>query len=151
MKRCTACKQYKRLDDFNVWRRSKDGRQDKCRQCCSEYFAANRDKIVPQIHARKRQQIPLLIRHVREYLLNHPCVDCGERDPVVLEFDHVRGEKKYNISDMPRGGFALSTLKAEIEKCDVRCANCHRRRTAESLGRYAALDGEIEQVPATLF
>jgi hypothetical protein len=68
---------------------------------------------------------------VYEYLLEHPCLDCGETDPVVLEFDHI-GEKTGNVSGML--GRRWSTIEAEIAKCEVVCANCHRRRTAERGG-----------------
>ena len=54
------------------------------------------------------------------------CIDCGENNPVVLDFDHVRGEKFRCVSDMARQSYGLKTIQAEIEKCEVRCANCHR-------------------------
>jgi hypothetical protein len=70
-------------------------------------------------------------RRLWEYLLHHPCVDCGERDPLVLEFDHVQPTAKHlALNEMVQRGFAWSTVVAELEKCEVRCANCHRRRTA---------------------
>jgi len=49
---------------------------------------------------------------------------------MVLEFDHVRGTKSGNISEMMRGGFSWKRVLEEIEKCEIRCANCHRRKTA---------------------
>lgn len=62
----------------------------------------------------------------------HPCVDCGEGDPIVLEFDHLR-DKKFSISkglqDRP-----WQDVLDEIAKCEVVCANCHRRRTAHRGG-----------------
>lgn len=67
--------------------------------------------------------------YVREYLSTHPCVDCGEKDVIVLEFDHVRGEKSSDISRAVNAGWSLERIKQEIEKCEVRCANCHRRIT----------------------
>lgn len=73
---------------------------------------------------------------VYNYLKAHPCIDCGEPDIVVLDFDHVRGEKLHNVSDMIRRGAALQRIEAEIAKCDVRCANCHRRKTAARNGRW---------------
>lgn len=66
-------------------------------------------------------------------LLAHPCVDCGETDPVVLEFDH-RSDKSDNIGSMLRHGTSTETMEREIAKCDVRCANCHRRKTAKQFG-----------------
>lgn len=71
---------------------------------------------------------------VHEYLLGHPCTDCGEADPVVLDFDHVVGDKIDSISDMVRRGFSWVAIAEEIEKCEVRCSNCHRRRTAIQMG-----------------
>ena len=57
------------------------------------------------------------------------CVDCGESNSIVLEFDHVRGEKVANISDMVNMPHSISSIKKEIRKCDPCCANCHRIRT----------------------
>ena len=72
---------------------------------------------------------------VLAYLLEHPCIDCGEGDPIVLEFDHREGtEKKFNIADLARRGCSLPALLLEIAKCDVRCANCHRRVTYRRRG-----------------
>jgi hypothetical protein len=52
---------------------------------------------------------------------------------LVLEFDHVRGVKKSDICKLANRPANLETLADEIEKCDVRCANCHRRRTVKEL------------------
>ena len=68
---------------------------------------------------------------VDEYLLTHPCVDCGVTDLVVLEFDHVRGVKVGDVSALVTSGYPWTKIEAEIAKCDVRCANCHRRVTVE--------------------
>lgn len=75
---------------------------------------------------------------IRQYLLEHPCVDCGCRDLRVLEFDHV-GEKVKDISRMVRLCRTWDTIKAEIGQCEVRCANCHRLRTYERAGAARAL------------
>lgn len=81
-------------------------------------------------HIARNQEFVLLVLSVCS------CVDCGEADPVVLDFDHVRGSKVKPVAYMIRRGFALATLVAELEKCEVRCANCHRRKTAKQLGWY---------------
>ena len=59
------------------------------------------------------------------------CIDCGIKNPVILEFDHVRGDKTNNIADMVNQSYGLTTIKEEIRKCEVRCANCHRIKTHE--------------------
>ena len=59
-----------------------------------------------------------------------PCSDCGGRfPPFIMDFDHVRGEKLANVSQLRSGRLAWARLEAELAKCEVVCANCHRRRT----------------------
>jgi hypothetical protein len=81
---------------------------------------------------RRRQRLQTL---VLEYLLEHPCVDCGETDPIVLEFDHLR-DKVANISSMINVRRPWQAIVEEIAKCDVVCANCHRRRTAMRINSF---------------
>lgn len=68
---------------------------------------------------------------VTEYLQTHPCVDCGNTDVRVLEFDHVRGKKLGNISHAVHQTWSEEKLLNEIAKCEVRCCNCHRIVTIE--------------------
>ena len=57
-----------------------------------------------------------------------PCMDCGEKfASVAMDFDHVRGEKLTQISDMWSWG--RDRVLEEIAKCELVCANCHRVRT----------------------
>lgn len=69
------------------------------------------------------------------YLLAHPCIDCGERDPVVLDFDHIVGKKVKEVTALARYQ-QWASIEAEIAKCVVRCANCHRRKTAIERNSY---------------
>jgi hypothetical protein len=67
---------------------------------------------------------------VYDVLSSSSCFDCGTDDLLVLEFDHLC-EKEANISEMVAGGYGLERLRAEIAKCAIRCANCHRRKTLQ--------------------
>lgn len=73
-------------------------------------------------------------RRNREYLLSvlerSPCVDCGETDPLVLDFDHLR-DKRAAVTTLANS-CSLATLHSEIAKCVVRCANCHTLKTRGS-------------------
>ncbi len=61
---------------------------------------------------------------------NKPCSDCGIKYiSYAMDFDHVRGNKKFNLSVAAQRKFKMQVIKDEIEKCDVVCANCHRIRT----------------------
>jgi hypothetical protein len=70
-------------------------------------------------------------RFIHEIKKTKSCVDCGETDPAVLQFDHVRGEKKFKLSEAHRVGAGKKRILEEIEKCEVRCVNCHTSRTAK--------------------
>lgn len=59
---------------------------------------------------------------------NNGCKDCGIKNHIILDFDHIK-DKKYNVSQMIRDGFSWKAIIKEIEKCEVVCANCHRIRT----------------------
>jgi len=74
-------------------------------------------------------------KFVWDYLSTHPCVDCGEANPNKLEFDY-HGDKEFDITHMLYKGFSIPHIAAEISKCEVRCANCHRRKTASERGWY---------------
>jgi hypothetical protein len=80
------------------------------------------------------------VAYLVSYLREHPCVDCGETDPLVLGFDHLR-DKKSSISKGLRDREWQSVLD-EIAKCDVVCANCHRRRTARRSGFVRAVEAQ---------
>lgn len=73
-------------------------------------------------------------KFLKEYKEVHPCVDCGEKDWFILEFDHPNDNKRANVSDMR--GLSITTIKDEIAKCDVVCPNCHKRRTYSRNGTH---------------
>ena len=82
---------------------------------------------------------------ISEFLRKHPCVDCGESDIVVLQFDHICGEKRRNVSSMVHGGNTLKTISDEMAKCAVRCSNCHLRVTRKRKQQLHPLHRECLQ------
>lgn len=59
-----------------------------------------------------------------------PCVDCGKSFPLVcMEFDHVRGRKRFNLAQARWRVFNRQQVIDEMNKCDVVCSNCHQIRT----------------------
>jgi hypothetical protein len=87
-----------------------------------------------QIRRRVRAQRTANQAFIVDYLRTHPCVDCGERDIVVLEFDHLR-DKTASVSRLLAAN-SIRRIQQEIAKCEVVCANCHRRRTARRVNSY---------------
>ena len=115
-----------------------DGLQTSCKSCKknfdSKYFQSTKEKAA----IRKKDYKRIARQWVWDYLKQHSCVDCGEKDPVVLEFDH-QGGKRLAVSEMIGGGYSLISIGEEIGKCEVRCANCHRRKTAKDFNWYKDL------------
>lgn len=110
MRRCGRCGLKKPLDDFAWRRKSRGQRNNYCRPCRAEYkqehYAANRQRYIDSAKRRKRALVAERIAFLVAYLREHPCVDCGETDPVVLEFDHLR-DKEFGIGQGPtRPGMA---------------------------------------------
>ena len=138
MRRCGRCGASKPTTDFAHRRKALGQLDNMCRPCRAaykrEHYAANRRRYIDLAKQRKRVTAQERATLLREFFRSHPCVDCGEADPVVLEFDHL-GDKVFTISQGLRDR-SWQHVVDEMAKCDVVCANCHRRRTARR-GRYA--------------
>ncbi|MEK7550999.1 MAG: hypothetical protein AAB532_00140 [Patescibacteria group bacterium] len=139
---CKLCQTTKNIEEFPWKIKAKIIRQSYCKICqnrlSKEHYYNNKEYYLSK--AKKRNEIVFkkIRKYVWKYLLTHPCVDCGEQDIVVLEFDHLR-DKSGLVSKMIKDRISPTKVKQEIEKCDVRCANCHRRKTAIELEWKKAL------------
>ena len=136
MKACGRCGQSKPISEFAWRRKSRDQRDNYCRPCRAaykrEHYAAHRDRYISNASRRKRAITAARAAKLIAYFQERPCIDCGESDPLVLEFDHLE-DKSFDIAKGIRDRSWQSVLN-EIAKCDVVCANCHRRRTARRAG-----------------
>lgn len=128
MKYCSGCEKEKPLDEFYFRNKEKGTRQSRCKICFSDrdqalYRAGKRKgSSVESQNARRLRNLSYLF----SVLSSTSCKDCGNGDIEVLEFDHLGG-KADTIAKMQTA--SLERLKAEVEKCEVVCANCHKKRT----------------------
>jgi hypothetical protein len=149
LKRCCTCKELMPASAFNKQRKSHDGLQSRCRKCCRAWYEAHRKRHTLNTGRRKAAALETIKLQVAEYLMEHPCVDCGEWDIRCLDFDHVDPTtKEFTISSKVLQAWSWERIEAELAKCVVRCANCHRRRTAECglhfRHRWLVLQGRVQ-------
>ena len=84
------------------------------------------------LYRAQKQHRVRIRKKLFEFLSSQKCIDCGEKDFRVLDFDHLDRKSKFkNVSDMRSGHYSWKSIYNEIRKCTVRCANCHRRKTYE--------------------
>jgi hypothetical protein len=139
--RCSACHLALPAEAF-TWSTAR--RQDMCRTCRRSYNrryavlnADRRREYYRQRRALRRDKGRALVAAAKA----SGCVDCGEADATVLDFDHVREPKRANVADLVAFGSPPSTVAKEIAKCEVVCANCHAIRTGERKPNYRTRQG----------
>jgi hypothetical protein len=128
---CSTCFIEKQNTEFTFKYKSKGIRHKQCRGCWAKYrkswYKKNRKKHI-QIANKTKEKIANAIRNAK----NVPCMDCGIQYPYyVMDFDHVKGPKKFNLHKGTRSG--MNKVLQEIAKCEIVCANCHRQRTHSRL------------------
>ena len=138
-KTCGSCRRDLPASAFN---RSGAGLQHWCRDCFRDYFARRGATHLRQVVASRAKRVAAVKAQTVDYLRAHPCVDCGESDVRVLDFDHI-GEKRELVSSLVARGARWNRIVEEIAECQVRCANCHRRVTAQRAG-WSRLAGNVD-------
>lgn len=147
-KTCCRCGLSKPLSEFTKNRARKDGYNQSCQPCHKAYqqahYASNKAYYIKKAKVwtvAQRRELVAIVEKAKDV----PCLDCGVKyPPYVLEFDHVRGVKVNEVSLMVAHGVAVETLLAEIQKCEVVCANCHKTRTHHR--RQAAKHSPVAQL-----
>lgn len=126
MKTCTKCGDSKDEKHFS---KKRNGLAPSCkvctRQASKKHYGENREIYIAKAMSQRHA-----LRRLVDELKSGPCGDCGGKfPPVCMDFDHRdRERKKQAVSIMVQYG-SKSNILAEIEKCDLVCANCHRIRT----------------------
>lgn len=144
MKTCTQCGQTKPIEGFSIRSKVKGTYHAACKECYKvitrRHYRANSADYKRRSKARRLSYRAEIRRKVFAYFAEHPCVDCGISNPIVLDFDHRTGTNKMDtIAELVNRQFPWEKILEEIAKCDVRCANCHRIRTADQFGWYQYL------------
>jgi hypothetical protein len=138
-KLCLSCREYKEEDEFTWKYKSLGIRATSCRECVKpfrkKWYEGNKQTHLENVKERKDAARTVAREYVWNYLLSHPCVECGESDPVVLEFHHRAGKEKA-VGVLISTGYSVAKIQSEIDKCDVLCANCHRRLTMKERGWF---------------
>ncbi|MDQ3709212.1 MAG: hypothetical protein M3387_07925 [Actinomycetota bacterium] len=120
------------MAEFPLRNKAKSARHGHCKECKAIYqrswYQRNRERHIRNVMVRRERQ-----RHEQQALImeakSWPCADCNRTyPPYVMDFDHVRGVKVANVSEM-LGSETTKRLLVEIAKCEVVCANCHRERS----------------------
>jgi predicted RNA-binding Zn-ribbon protein involved in translation (DUF1610 family) len=143
---CPNCGEERDVENDFRWKNKGRGiRQVWCKYCQAEanrtHYQNNKQVYLDRASTRNTRVNAENRQLLYTYLSEHPCVDCGETDIRVLEFDHIRGKKSAGIAKMLHEAVSWSIIQAEIDKCEVRCANCHRIRTTERGGFWRNLLG----------
>ncbi len=133
-KKCSKCQRELPESEFN-WKFKGVKLQYHCKECSRNYvrrhYVNNTKYYIDKAHKRNLIVKDKSLKYIGEYLSAHPCLDCGETDILVLEFDHrVKSKKFRDVSRLIKSRGTFKKVVDEIAKCEVRCANCHRRKTA---------------------
>ena len=125
-KQCSKCGQVKPLAEFS---RRGLGYRGHCKDCSKAYIREhyrNNKQYYLDKNKRKQDKLLAIVRHAK----SKPCADCGQTYPYyVMDFDHREGEHKVLEIAKLIHSRSIRRILAEIAKCDVVCANCHRKRT----------------------
>lgn len=112
---------------------SKADKLQKRREAYKKWIAGKSPEYCADRRAKKYERRRRVLAAIRLYKAERGCADCGERDPIVLELDHRDAKhKQFSLGNATLLDWTVDRILAEAAKCDVRCANCHRRKTAAS-------------------
>lgn len=128
MKICTKCKRELSLDNFRWKNKSLGKKHSQCKDCQKK-----QEKQHYQECLQRKQSVldTAIAQKIRNTLIVNEfkkcgCQKCGEVKEYLLDCHHIKTEEKINnICNMIKSA-SEKTLKLELEKCIVLCANCHR-------------------------
>jgi len=143
MKTCSTCKEELPFENFSIKGKGSKGQtlySSKCRECNKAYQREHYKKN-KKYYAKKARVWGKDYRHrAYSYLREQAkdgCAHCGEQDFRCLQFNHTDpSTKTASISNMIRDWKPIPLIKEELDKCEVLCANCHCKVTADQFNWY---------------
>lgn len=119
----TGAERSKKWYYANLEKARKNGREAEAKR-----RAANPEKYrklgAAQWKKRTLENKALILTHK----LAHPCADCGESEPCCLDHHHTDPAAKLFRIGIAAYRKRPEEIQAELDKCIVLCANCHRKR-----------------------
>lgn len=101
---------------------------EKRRRYNLEYKKKNAHRLIPLEVVRNKKKKKEIRKYIENIRSSESCKKCGENTDCCLDFHHVNPEdKKFEIAVAAAKGVSLKTLNAELDKCIILCANCHRK------------------------
>lgn len=131
---CRECNLEKEDTEFALRSMKTGKRHYRCKSCqssyCKAHYTHNKTKHNSRRYKTKKTKRKAFREFLDEIKSSSPCKDCGvQYIPFVMQFDHVIGVKKFNISEWSQVDVNKEDLLNEIRKCDLVCSNCHAIRT----------------------
>lgn len=135
---CIECRRGK-VKEYRGKYRSKNPQNTSERRGYNRIWYAKNSESVKARTLVSNQNRRKNIREMLNEVKSVPCMDCGIKyQSYVMDFDHVRGEKKFNLS-VASNGVAIEKILEELKKCDIVCSNCHRERTHSRPSRRSTI------------
>ncbi len=125
---CCRCKNEKDYDEFSFKNKKRNIKQKTCKECFKivrrKWYEKHKEKIILKNTKNRKKNTLWFI----EYKSTLKCSRCTENHPACLDFHHLNPqEKDFSVTAIANGTYSKKRILEEINKCEVLCANCHRK------------------------
>lgn len=131
---CTLCDTPRPLSEFNKSRTRSEKLRAHCKSCersaATDFYKKNPEPYKRRAYAARRKMTKQNMEIAAQIKRDSGCVSCGEKTVCTLDFHHVIGSSSVKKGGMPVGraaNYSVKKFRAELAKCVVLCANCHRK------------------------
>lgn len=127
-KRCCTCKEIKDIEEFSCKNKKKGIRNSKCKSCHRKYVREHYANNKEMYTERNKRNTKIIKEWFEDFKSTLSCVRCGEDHPATFDFHHRNpNDKELEIGNAVANRWTIPRIMKEIEKCDILCANCHRK------------------------